>query len=179
MYRDPRAAGHSPMARRGDPRPLSIGSAGGAHFLSQLLARLSPACCRSGAGQNQWRRPGVALAPPLVSARVEDAFWSPDSRARLPDTCRYVPSRISSVHRCPFLYLDYGVDAQDCENGGVEISDRGMRSVAMALRGWYQIAVVFVFHHPVLTATRDGGRGHVCVPRANKSYEHVLFFYPG
>ena len=79
----------------------------------------------------------------------------------------------------PSLYLDYGVDAQDCENGGVEISDRGMRFRSR----WHfevgtQIAVAFVFHHPRLGPQRVTVEGFIvwCASSANKSYESTLLF---
>ncbi len=82
-------------------------------------------------------------------------------------------------HCVPSLYLDYGVDAQVCENGGVEITDRGMRFRSR----WRfdigtQIAVACVFQHPRLGPQRVTVEGVVvwCAPAANKSYQSTLVF---
>ena len=77
--------------------------------------------------------------------------------------------------RVPSLYLDYGVDAQLCENGGIEVSERGMRFCSR----WRfdigtQILVCCVFEHPRLGAQRVTVEGIVvwCEPKASASYEN-------
>jgi hypothetical protein len=88
--------------------------------------------------------------------------------------------RESDPRRCvPLLYLDYGVDAQSCENGGIEISDRGMR-----LRSRWrfdigtQIAVACVFPHPRLGAQRVTVEGIVvwCERTSAQCFESTLLF---
>jgi hypothetical protein len=81
--------------------------------------------------------------------------------------------------RIPSLYLDYGVDAQACESGGIEISDRGMR-----LRSRWrfdigtQIAVSCVFPHPRLGAQRVTVEGVVvwCERTKENCFESTLLF---
>jgi hypothetical protein len=82
--------------------------------------------------------------------------------------------RISSLH------LDYGADAQSCEDDdAVEISERGMR-----LRSRWQfsigtqLSVAFVCHHPRRGTTRLTAEGIVvwCEPCGGKEYESTLLF---
>ena len=81
--------------------------------------------------------------------------------------------------RVPSLYLDYGVDAQSCENGGIEVSDRGMRFCSR----WRfdigtQILVCCVFEHPRLGPQRVTVEGIVvwCEFKGSNSYESTLLF---
>jgi PilZ domain-containing protein len=81
--------------------------------------------------------------------------------------------------RVPSLYLDYGVDAQLCEDGGIEVSERGMRLCSR----WRfdigtQILVCCVFEHPRLGSQRVAVEGIVvwCEPKASNSYESTLLF---
>ena len=79
----------------------------------------------------------------------------------------------------PSLYLDYGVDAQACENGGIEISDRGMRFRSR----WRfdigtQIAVACVFEHPRMGSQRVTVEGIVvwCELTGHDCFESTLLF---
>src|SRR5678815_5510894 len=81
--------------------------------------------------------------------------------------------------RCPSLYLYYGVDAQFCENGGIEVSDRGMCfSSRWRFDIGTQILVCCVFENPRLGMQRVTVEGIVvwCEPKGGDCYESTLLF---
>ena len=87
-----------------------------------------------------------------------------------------------SDNRVPALYLDYGADAQSCEAGGLEISERGMffRSRWRFDIGT-QLAVACVQQHPELGAQRVVVEGLVvwCETKTSggfKTFETTLLF---
>ena len=57
----------------------------------------------------------------------------------------------SSASQVPALYLDYGADAQNCEDGSLEISERG---IGFRSRWCFnigaQLSVALVYQHPRL-----------------------------
>jgi hypothetical protein len=79
----------------------------------------------------------------------------------------------------PSLYLDYGADAQACDLGDVDISERGMRFTSR----WQfsigtQISVLLVQMDPRRGLCRMAIDGLVvwCEPKAGKGYESTLLF---
>ena len=79
----------------------------------------------------------------------------------------------------PALYLDYGADAQVCDPGNLDISERGMRFTSR----WQfsigtQLSVSLVHLHPRLGQCRMTLEGIVvwCEPKADKGHESTLLF---
>lgn len=79
----------------------------------------------------------------------------------------------------PSLYLDYGADAQECQLGDIDLSERGMRFTSR----WQfsigtQLSVLLVQMHPRLGRCRMTLEGIVvwCEPKAGKGHESTLLF---
>jgi hypothetical protein len=79
----------------------------------------------------------------------------------------------------PSLYLDYGADAQECQLGDIDLSERGMRFTSR----WQfsigtQLSVLLVHMHPRLGLCRMTLEGIVvwCEPKAGKGLESTLLF---
>lgn len=79
----------------------------------------------------------------------------------------------------PALYLDYGADAQVCDPGELDISERGMRFTSR----WQfsigtQMSVLLVHMDPRRGLCRMAIDGLVvwCEPKDGKSYESTLLF---
>lgn len=79
----------------------------------------------------------------------------------------------------PALYLDYGADAQFCDDGELEISERGMRFQSR----WQfeigtQLAVGLTQKHPRLGLRRVALEGIVvwCERQGGSGYESTLLF---
>lgn len=79
----------------------------------------------------------------------------------------------------PTLFLDYGADAENCGQGALEISERGMRFESR----WQfsigtQLSVSLQRLHPRLGQNRVTIEGIVvwCEPRDGKRYESTLLF---
>ena len=79
----------------------------------------------------------------------------------------------------PLLYLDYGADAQRCEFGDIDLSERGMRFTSR----WQfsigtQLSVLLVHMHPRLGLCRMTLEGIVvwCEPKGDKGHESTLLF---
>ncbi len=82
--------------------------------------------------------------------------------------------------RISSLYLDYGVDAQDCDgHDPVEISERGMRIRSRwRFEIGTQLSVSFVSEHLRLGKKRLTAEGTVvwCEPCARGTFESTLLF---
>ena len=81
--------------------------------------------------------------------------------------------------RVPALYLDYGADAQTCEEDSIEITDRGMQFQSR----WQfeigtQMSVSCVHQHPRLGRQRVAVDGIVvwCAPVGAGCYNTTLLF---
>jgi hypothetical protein len=79
----------------------------------------------------------------------------------------------------PTLFLDYGADAENCGQGAVHISERGMRFESR----WQfpigtQLAISLQRLHPRLGQNQVTIEGIVvwCEPRDGKRYESTLLF---
>ncbi len=79
----------------------------------------------------------------------------------------------------PSLYLDYGADAQVCDAGDLDISERGMRFTSR----WQfsigtQLSVLLVHMDPRRGLCRMAIDGLVvwCEPKPEKGYESTLLF---
>ncbi|HEY3897338.1 MAG TPA: PilZ domain-containing protein [Chthoniobacter sp.] len=80
---------------------------------------------------------------------------------------------------CPSLFLDYGVDAQRCGLGDIEVSERGMRfSSRWQFSIGTQLSVLLVHIHPRLGRCRVTIEGIVvwCEPKPDKGHESTLLF---
>ena len=92
--------------------------------------------------------------------------------------CEFTPP---PVCRISSLYLDYGTDAQTCEEDAVEVSERG---IVLRSRWQFeigtQLSVSFVSPHPRLGATRLTAEGIVvwCEPCRDRGsdWESTLLF---
>ncbi len=79
----------------------------------------------------------------------------------------------------PSLYLDYGADAQACDTGDLDISERGMRfSSRWQFSIGTQLSVLLVHVDPQRGLCRMAIDGLVvwCEPKAGKGYESTLLF---
>jgi len=79
----------------------------------------------------------------------------------------------------PLLYLDYGADAQRCEFGDIDVSERGMRFTSR----WQfsigtQLSVLLTHMDPRQGFRRMTIEGIVvwCEPTADKRHESTLLF---
>jgi len=79
----------------------------------------------------------------------------------------------------PLLYLDYGADAQRCEFGDIDVSERGMRFTSR----WQfsigtQLSVLLTHMDPRQGFCRMTIEGIVvwCEPTADKRHESTLLF---
>jgi hypothetical protein len=79
----------------------------------------------------------------------------------------------------PSLYLDYGADAQKCQLGDIDLSERGMRFTSR----WQftigtQLSVLLTHLHPRLGLCRMAIEGTVvwCEPKPGQGHESTLLF---
>ena len=81
--------------------------------------------------------------------------------------------------RPPSLYLDYGADAQECEENSLNVSERGMQFRSRwRFEIGAQLAVSCVFHHPRLGAQRVTVEGTVvwCERTPAGCYDCTILF---